>query len=97
MESFRCAALLQMNENDEAERSLRAALPQLKRALGSLHTTCCHLAFLAARPGRFADAARLVGAVEGLRPPGAMHIAPPNRVSYDEATSLATAALGSEV
>ena len=96
MESFRCAALLQMNENDEAERSLRAALPQLKRALGSLHTTCCHLAFLAARQGRFADAARLVGAVEGLRPPGAMNIAPPNRVSYDEATSLATAALGSQ-
>jgi predicted ATPase/DNA-binding winged helix-turn-helix (wHTH) protein len=96
MESFRCAALLQMNENDEAERSLRAALPQLKRALGSLHTTCCHLAFLAARRGRFADAARLVGAVEGLRPPGAMNIAPPNRASYQAATALATTALGSE-
>jgi predicted ATPase/DNA-binding winged helix-turn-helix (wHTH) protein len=96
LESFRCAALLQMNESNEAERSLRAALPQLKRALGSLHTTCCHLAYLAARQGRFADAARLVGAVEGLRPPGAMNIAPPNRVSCDEATSLATAALGSK-
>ena len=96
MESFRCAALLQMNCNDEAERSLRAALPQLKRVLGSLHTTCCHLAFLAARQGRFADAARLVGAVEGLRPPGSMNIAPPNQASQDEATSLATAALGAE-
>ena len=96
MESFRCAALLQMNENDEAERSLRAALPHLKRALGSLHTTCCHLAFLAARQGRFADAARLLGAVEGLRPPGAMNIAPPNEASYQEATTLATTALSSE-
>ena len=85
-----------MNCNDEAERSLRAALPQLKRVLGSLHTTCCHLAFLAARQGRFADAARLVGAVEGLRPPGSMNIAPPNQASQDEATSLATAALGAE-
>jgi predicted ATPase/DNA-binding winged helix-turn-helix (wHTH) protein len=96
MESFRCAALLQMNQTEEAARSLRAALPQLKRVLGSLHTTCCHLAFLAARQGRFADAARLAGAVEGLRPPGAMNIAPPNQASLDEATSLATAALGAE-
>jgi hypothetical protein len=96
MESFRCAALLQINESDEAQRSLRAALPQLKRVLGSLHTTCCHLAYLAARQGRFADAARLLGAVEGLRPPGAMNIAPPNKASYQEATALAMAALGSE-
>jgi hypothetical protein len=43
-----------------------------------------------------ATAARLVGAVEGLRPPGAMNIAPPNKASYQEATALATTALGSE-
>jgi hypothetical protein len=93
-ENFVSAALAQIGELAEAESSLRAALPRVRRALGTARTTLCYLAFLLARQGRCADAARLLGAIDGLRPPGAAILAPPNRASYDDAAALAEQALG---
>jgi predicted ATPase/DNA-binding winged helix-turn-helix (wHTH) protein len=95
-ENFVNAALLQIGELAEAEASLRAALPRIRHALGSARTSLCYLALLMARQGRHADAARLIGAVEGLRPPGAAILAPPNRACHDDAAGIALAALGSE-
>jgi hypothetical protein len=54
------------------------------------------VALLKARQGRHSDAARLIGAVEGLRPPGAAILAPPNRRCQDDAVDIALTALGSE-
>ena len=95
-ENFVNAALLQIGEVAEAEASLRAALPGIRNALGSARTSLCYVALLMARQGRHWDAARLIGAVEGLRPPGAAILAPPNRTCQDDAVDIALAALGSE-
>ncbi len=93
-ENFVAAALAQTGELDEAESSLRAALPRVKRALGTVRTALCYVSFLLARQGRYADAARLLGAVDGLRPSGAAILAPPNRACYDDAAAIASQALG---
>lgn len=93
-ENFVAAALAQTGELDEAELSLRAALPRVKRALGTVRTALCYVSFLLARQGRYADAARLLGAVDGLRPSGAAILAPPNRACYDDAAAIASQALG---
>jgi predicted ATPase/DNA-binding winged helix-turn-helix (wHTH) protein len=53
-----------------AEQTLRAALPRLRRAWGIASWTFGPVAFLLARQGRFADAARLLGWMEASRVPG---------------------------
>jgi hypothetical protein len=63
---------------------------------GTVRTTLCYIAHLVASLGRFEDASRLLGAVDGLRPPGAGILAPPNRAAYDDAAALAAAAIGSD-
>lgn len=93
VESFRGAALVQMGELENAGALFQAAFPRIRRALGTAHTTLCHFAFLLARRGRYADAARLLGAVEALHPAGAAILAPPNRASYDEAAVIVEEAL----
>jgi predicted ATPase len=93
-ESFWIAALIQIGELAHAEASLRAALPRIRRALGTARTTLCHAAFLLARQGRCADSARILGAIDALRPPDSVILAPPNRASYDDAEMIASRALG---
>ena len=93
-ENFVCAALVQIGELARAEAALRAALPRIRRALGAARTTLCYVSFLLARQGRCADAARLLGAIDALRPAGAAILAPPNRISYDDAATIAVRALG---
>jgi hypothetical protein len=95
-ENFVNAALLQIGEVAEAEASLRAALPRIRHALGSVRTSLCYVALLMAGQDRHADAARLIGAVEGLRPPGAAILAPPNRACHEDAGGIALTALGPE-
>jgi predicted ATPase/DNA-binding winged helix-turn-helix (wHTH) protein len=93
-ESFRIAALTQIGELAEAETALIEALPRIRRALGTMRTTLCHIAFLLARQGRCADAAKLLGAVDALRPAGTPILAPPNRASYDDAKAIISKAVG---
>jgi predicted ATPase/DNA-binding winged helix-turn-helix (wHTH) protein len=92
-ENFVIASLIQKGELEEAETAFRAALPRVRDALGSARTTLCYVAFLAARQGRCADAARLLGAIDGLRPPGAAILAPPNQACYDDAAAIALGTL----
>jgi predicted ATPase/DNA-binding winged helix-turn-helix (wHTH) protein len=91
---FVVAALAQIGELTKAESALRAALPQVRRALGTARTTLCYIAFLAAQQGRHVEAAQLVGAIDALQPPGSMILAPPNRACLEEASALALEALG---
>jgi len=93
-ESFWIAALIQIGELAKAELSLRAAFPKIRRALGTARTTLCHVSYLLARQGRSGDAARLLGAIDALRPRGSAILAPPNRASYDDATALSLQAVG---
>jgi hypothetical protein len=93
-ESFRCAALAQIGELAKADSLLRAALPRITRTLGTARTNLCHVSFIRARQGRCEDAARLLGAVDALRPLGSAILAPPNRASYDDAAAIVTQALG---
>jgi predicted ATPase/DNA-binding winged helix-turn-helix (wHTH) protein len=92
-ESFRIAALVQIGELDEAEIALVSALPRIRRALGTVRTTLCHIASLRAQQGRYADAAALLGAVDALRPVGVPILAPPNRASYEDAVAIITKTL----
>jgi predicted ATPase/DNA-binding winged helix-turn-helix (wHTH) protein len=94
VEGFRVVALAQIGDLERAEASLRDALPRFRQAFGTLRTILCHVAFLLVRQGRLEDAARILGAVDGLRRPGAPILSPPNQASYDRATVLAAQALG---
>jgi hypothetical protein len=93
-ESFWIAALIQIGELAKAESSLRDAFPRIRRALGTARTTLCHVSLLLARQGRCAEAARLLGAIDALRPAGSAILAPPNRTSYEDATTIALDMLG---
>jgi hypothetical protein len=92
-ENFVAAALVQLGELAKAESMFRAALPRIRRAVGTTRTTLCYFAFLLARQGRCADAARLLGAVDALRPSGAAVLAPPNRACRERAAEIAAQAL----
>ncbi len=92
--SYRAVARIQVGELDRGEAELRAGLEPLSLALGSAYPALCHVAYLAARRNRPAIAARLLGAVEALRPHDAMPLAPSFRVTRDDATRLAQEALG---
>jgi predicted ATPase/DNA-binding winged helix-turn-helix (wHTH) protein len=93
IESLRIAALTQNSELDEADASLRTALPRIAHAVGTTRTTLAHVSFLLARKGRYEDAARLLGAV-GV--PGALYLAPPNRASYEDSTAIIVGVLGDD-
>jgi tetratricopeptide (TPR) repeat protein len=95
-ENFVSAALMQMGNLAEAESTLRAAVPRVRRALGTARTTLCYVSLLLARQGRGADAARLLGAVDALRPSGAAILAPPNRACYEDAATIVAQTLGVE-
>jgi len=94
IESFRVAALAQSGDLERAEASLRDALPRFRQAFGTLRTILCHVAYLLARQGRWEDTARILGAVDALRRPGAPILSPPNRASYEGAAVLAAQVLG---
>jgi len=93
-ENFVAAALVQLGQLANAETMLRAALPRMRRAVGTARTTLCYFSFLLARQGRCSDAARLLGSVDALRPPGAAVLAPPNRACYQNAAEIAERAFG---
>ena len=93
-ESFRCIALARTGELAAAHSSFRAALPRIRRALGTVRTTLCHVAYIRAQQGRCDDAARLLGAVDALRAPGVTILAPPNSASYNDAKAVAAQKLG---
>lgn len=92
--SFRAVALIQLGELDRGEAEVRAGLKPLWLALGSTYPVLCHVAYLAARRGNVAVAARLVGAVEALHPQDAMPLPPSFRITRNDAAALAREALG---
>jgi len=96
VETFLCAALMQRGEIAVAEAKLRAALPRVKQALGSVRTFLCYLAHLCALQERYVEGAHLLGAIEGLRSPGAAILGPPNRASLEDAESIVVKVLGIE-
>jgi hypothetical protein len=91
---FVVVALARIGELTKAEAALRAAVPQMRRAVGTARTTLCYIAYLLAQQGRHADAARLVGAADALTPPGSMILPPPIRACREDAAALALEALG---
>jgi predicted ATPase/DNA-binding winged helix-turn-helix (wHTH) protein len=94
VEGLWIAALIQIGELAKADASLREAFPRIRRALGTGRTTLCYVSFLLARQGRCADAARLLGAIDALRPVGSPILAPPNRSAYEDAETVAVQLLG---
>jgi hypothetical protein len=87
------AALTGLGQLDEAEEMLGAAVPRVKRATGSANWVFNHVIYLVARQGRIADAARLIGYVDGSRRAQMIVRLPSQRRSYDEALALITSAL----
>jgi predicted ATPase/DNA-binding winged helix-turn-helix (wHTH) protein len=94
VEGLWIAALIQIGELAKADSSLREAFPRIRRALGTGRTTLCYVSFLLARQGRCADATRLLGAIDALRPVGSPILAPPNRSAYEDSKTIAVEALG---
>ena len=64
---FQGAALTSLGRLDEAEESLRAAVPQVRRAWNSAASALLYAAYLLARQQRTRDAARILGYIEGAR------------------------------
>ena len=77
----------------EAESMLRMALPRVKRATGTASWALNHVALLVARQGRLADAARLIGYIDGSRTGETVVQSPSMRRSYDEAFAVIEATL----
>jgi predicted ATPase/DNA-binding winged helix-turn-helix (wHTH) protein len=64
---FQGAALTSLGRLEEAEESLRAAVPQVRRAWNSAASALLYAAYLLARQQRTKDAARILGYIEGAR------------------------------
>jgi predicted ATPase len=88
------AALVGVGELAQAESTLRAALPPVKRTTGTVSWALNHLAFLVARQGRIEEAARLIGFIDGSRTGQSIIQSPSQRCSYDEAMAIVGSVLG---
>ncbi len=87
------AALTGIGDLANAELLFRRTLPSIRRATGTASGALNHVAFLVARLRRYADAARLIGYIDGSRNDEMQVHAPSLRRSYDEALAIIAKAL----
>jgi predicted ATPase/DNA-binding winged helix-turn-helix (wHTH) protein len=87
------AALAAIGELADAETTLRASMPLIKRATGTVSWGLNHVVVLVARQGRLEDAARLIGYIDGSRTEQTIVQSPSQRSSYEEASAVLERAL----
>ncbi len=90
------AALAGKGDVAASEAIFRQALPGIKRATGTVSWALNHVAFLLAMQDRKDDAARLLGHIDAARGDEMIVQSPSQKLSYDEAESIARQALGGE-
>jgi predicted ATPase/DNA-binding winged helix-turn-helix (wHTH) protein len=81
-------ALTALGRLDEAAEMLHDSVLRLKRSIRSVSWLFSHIAFLAARQGRFNDAARLIGFVDHTRSTAGSVWTPHFQLSYEMAIEL---------
>jgi predicted ATPase/DNA-binding winged helix-turn-helix (wHTH) protein len=77
----------------DAEETLRAAMPLVRRATGTVTWAIGFVILLVARQERHEDAARLIGFIDGSRDGQSIALSPGRRLSYNEALTIVSSAL----